>query len=101
MTLHAMMNSGNEDLKLFFRFLKENNIYSTYFKRLKKDKDPENSFNCYYEHNIEYFFSKCRPMDWLTSCFVWGKQPEGRCFWSRYNNLWCRHLSHERGHFLA
>lgn len=101
MTLHAMMNSGNEDLKLFFRFLKENNIYSAYFRILKKDKDPGSSFNWYYEHNIEYFFSKCGPMGWLTECFTWQKQPEGYCFWNRYHNLWCHHLSRESGNFLV
>jgi len=76
------------DLCNFIRFLKDNKIYSAYFRNLKSNYLPYAPFNYYYKHNTKNFFSNAKPIYWLTECFCWAAQKEGHEFWENFHVRW-------------
>lgn len=77
-----------KDLRNFIRFLKENKIYSAYFRNLKSNNSPLTMFNCAYKHSMKIFFSDGDPFNWLTDCFCWADQKEGHGFWENFHVEW-------------
>ena len=86
--INKVKSEKKKDLCNFIRFLKENKIYSAYFRNLKSNNSPLTMFNCAYKHSMKNFFSNGDPFNWLTDCFCWAKQKEGRNFWERLHNEW-------------
>jgi frataxin-like iron-binding protein CyaY len=41
-----------------------------------------------YEHNLARYFSDGEPFNWLTECFYWADQKEGRSFWEMLHKEW-------------
>jgi len=72
----------------FIRFLKENKIYSAYFRNLKSNGDPFSPFNIIHKHSAKKFFSNGDPFYWLTDSFCWADQREGHEFWENFHIRW-------------
>jgi len=79
---------NKEELKLFFRHLKEYNAYKSYFRALSEDM----YFCCRYEKNYANFFNSEKPKDWLFGAFFFGRQIEGLEFWMEIHNKWIEKL---------
>lgn len=79
---------NKEELKLFFRHLKEYNAYKSYFRALSEDMD------FYYTHGKNYvnFFNSEKPKNWLLGAFFFSQQIEGYAFWKKIHNKWIEKL---------
>jgi hypothetical protein len=80
-----------DTINLFFRFLKENGLY-TYYTNIMKNK-PRGEYIIIYNGDIETFFEKCPPRKWTTSCFSWSTYDiYGVVDWSCVHYLWAKLL---------
>lgn len=86
--IDKVKRKNKKDLRNFIRFLKENKIYSAYFRNLKSNNSPFTEFNYTYKHSLKIFFSNGDPFNWLTECFCWADQKEGREFWENFHVEW-------------
>jgi hypothetical protein len=94
--IEKLPENRKEDFLMFIRFLKERCVYTAYFRNLKNNKSNFDAFNFLYEHNLTRYFSDGEPFIWLTECFCWAKQKEGRNFWERLHNEWQKKLDKQR-----
>ena len=95
MSLIKSITNHKDEFKIFIRFLKENGIFSAYFRELNRNNDPCSTFFFIYKKNKKDFFSKCHPSDWTDYCFCWANTRAGDYFWSNVNNLWKSYLKNE------
>jgi hypothetical protein len=80
---------NKEELKLFFRHLKEYNVYKRYFRTLSEDI----YFYYMYGKNYVNFFNSEKPKNWLLAAFFFRQQIEGFAFWTKINNKWIEILN--------
>ena len=95
MSLIKSITNYKNEFKIFTRFLKENGIFSAYFREMDRNNDPCSSFCFLYKKNKKDFFSKCNPSDWSDYCFCWVNTRAGNDFWSEVNDLWKSYLKNE------
>ena len=86
--IDKVKSKNKKDLRNFIRYLKENKIYSAYFRNLKSNNSPFTVFNYTYKHSLKIFFSNGDPFNWLTECFCWADQKEGHGFWENFHVKW-------------
>ena len=86
--IDKIKRQNKKDLRNFIRFLKENKIYSAYFRNLKSNTSQFTAFNYQYKHSAKKFFSDEDPLYWLTDCFCWADQKEGHEFWEKFHIKW-------------
>jgi len=69
--------------KFFFRFLKENGVYSRYIRYIKSPV----TYNCFQKKNQDWTFDKCAKLYgmnlMMTRPILWRKTPEGEYFWEK------------------
>ena len=76
-------------IQTFFRFLKEYNCYSKFFKNFK-DSICGYSFRFENDYALlkEDFFSKTEPINFLSYAFIWQMSNEGYWYWDRFDDKW-------------
>jgi hypothetical protein len=89
------LTSNNKEYKILLRFLKEHNVYISYFTEMRKNYDRFSSFYAIYHRDYIEFFNKCSPSNWLDHCFTWHSTAKGENFWSHLNELWRNKLIYE------
>lgn len=94
--IEKLPKNRREEYLMFIRFLKERGVYVAYFRNLKNNESYLDAFNFLYEHNLARYFSDGEPFNWLTECFYWADQKEGRSFWERLHNEWQKNLNKQR-----
>ena len=82
------LTTNKKEYKLLLRFLKENNVYISYFAEMRKNYDRYSSFYAKYNRDYSKFFNICSPYNWLDHCFTWHSTVKGDNFWSNLNKLW-------------
>ena len=76
----------NEEIikKIFYRFLKEEGVFTYYFKNLYEVCENCSDIEVKKLRNI-----MCRyPMELINYAFMWRETPQGHHFWSFINNKW-------------
>ena len=84
--------------KFFFRFLKENGIYSPYIKYIRCPK----TYNCFQRDNKNWTFDKCAEKHGfrfiLSMLISWCETKEGHDFWSELNNKYIQKYTENFGY---
>lgn len=88
----------NKEVKLFFRFLKEKNIYQTYITQAEKNIKLKQQLGVVGEqYRIKETLTKtllsASPVGYLSVLFVWGESKEGFGFWCYMDRYWKLKLS--------
>ena len=76
------INNLQDELKFFFRFLKENGIYTAYLRNIFNPK----YYNSFQKNNEkDWTMEKCAERfgtsALITMLMIWDKTPEGDYFW--------------------
>lgn len=78
-----MNNKTREKIRIFTKFLKENNCYNEYFNNYNIEFAML-SFVYLLDYNYKGLF---------YSAFVFGETKEGHNFWHNLNNKWIEHIN--------
>lgn len=73
--------STNEIKKIFYRFLREENAFTFYFKNLSEDYRDASNEKLY--HMVLH-----HPTELINYAFSWSNTPQGHSFWNRLNDKW-------------
>ena len=72
------------DIKKFFRFLKEYDLYHVYLSNVNnKNKPIKNNFRV-----IDFLKEEKYPSQFINRGFGWNGTREGSLFWSKWNYIW-------------
>lgn len=84
-------------IKKFFRFLKEYNCYSKFFKNFK---DNRCGYSFRFENNSpllkEEFFRKTESINFLSCAFIWQISNEGYWYWDKFDDKWRDFINNEK-----
>lgn len=67
--------------KIFYRFLREENAFTFYFKNLSKDYEDESNEQLYY-------MILHHPTELINYAFTWRNTPQGQGFWEDLHAKW-------------
>lgn len=68
-------------IKIFYRFLKEEGIFSLYFKNLYRQR------GCSLNEKVCYIVREC-PEGLINYAFNWSTTPQGHEFWETIHSQW-------------
>ena len=70
--------ANHDDIKIFFRFLKEQNAFARFIEE----------FNNFHKKKFISFLESRPCAFYITQAFVWGDTPEGNKYWERIHVDW-------------
>lgn len=81
--------NDNKNLRLFFRFLKNNDVYRQYLNNIQYSATINHKYVSNKKFTTEFFdLAKCNPKILINHPFIWRSTQEGYYFWHNIHYQW-------------